>query len=78
MSQIEGLDETTSLVILSEIGLERSRWPTVQHCTAWLGRWPPHRVSGGKVLRRRTQSCAHRAATALRLAAAALPHSPSA
>ena len=74
LTQIEGLDETTSLVILSEIGLEMTRWPTVKHCTAWVGLCPHHRGSGGKVLSRRTKPCANRAATALRLAAAALPH----
>jgi transposase len=78
LSQIEGLDATTSLVILSEIGLEMRRWPTVKHCTSWLGLCPHHRVSGGKVLSRRTTACANRAATALRLAAAALHHSQSA
>jgi hypothetical protein len=71
------MDETTSLVILSEIGLDMSRWPTVKHFTSWLGRCPHHRVSGGQVLSRRTKPCANRAATALRLAAAALPHSQS-
>jgi hypothetical protein len=76
--QIEGLDETTSLVILSEIGLDMRRWPTVKPFPSWLGRCPHQRVSGGKVLRRRTKACANRAATALRLAAAALPHSQSA
>jgi len=74
LPQIEGLDATTALVILSEIGLAMPRWPTVQHCTSWLGLCPHHRVSGGKVRRRRTQPCAQRAATAFRLAAAALPH----
>jgi transposase len=78
LTQSEGLDETTSLVILSEMGLEMRRWPTVQHCTSWWGLCPHHRVSGGKVLSRRTKPCAHRAATALRLAAACLPHSQSA
>ncbi len=78
LPQIEGIDETTSLVILSEMGLERSRWPTVQHFTSWLGLCPHHRVSGGKVLSRRTKPCANRAATALRLAAACLHHSQSA
>ena len=63
------MDETPSLVILSEMGLERRRWPTVQHCTAWLGLCPHHRVSGGTVLRRRTTPCANRAATALRMGA---------
>jgi len=78
LTQIEGLDETTSLVILSEIGLDRHRWPTVKHFTSWLGLCPHHRVSGGKVLSRRTKPCANRAATALRLAAACLHHSQSA
>jgi transposase len=74
----EGIDETTSWVILSEIGLDRRRWPTVQHCTSWLGLCPHPRGSGGKVLRRRPTPCANRAATALRLAAACLHHSQSA
>lgn len=78
LSQSEGLDETTSLVIRSEIGLEMTRWPTVQHCTSCLGLCPHQRVAGGKGRRRRPKSCAHRAATALRRAAAALHHSPSA
>ena len=78
LTQIEGMDETTSLVILSEIGLDMTRWPTVKHFTSWLGLCPHHRVSGGKVLSRRTKPCANRAATALRLAAAALHHSQSA
>ena len=78
LTQIEGIDETTSLVILSEIGLDMTRWPTVKHFTSWLGLCPHHRVSGGKVLSRRTKPCANRAATALRLAAACLYHSQSA
>ncbi len=78
LTQSEGMDETTSLIILSESGLDMTRWPTVKHCTSWLGLCPHHRGSGGKVLSRRTKPCANRAATALRLAAAALPHSQSA
>jgi hypothetical protein len=49
LTAIEGIDEPTALTILSEIGLDRGRWPTVTHCTSWLGRCPHHRVSGGKV-----------------------------
>ena len=74
LTQIEGIDETTSLVILSAIGLERTRWPTVQHFTSWWGLGPHHRVSGGKVWSRRTTPCANRAAPALRLAAACFHH----
>ena len=75
VTQSEGMDATTALVILSEMGLDRTRWPTVHHCTSWLGLCPHHRVSGGTGRSRRTKPCANRAATACRRAAAAWPHS---
>src|SRR5262249_42271572 len=78
LSQIEGLDETTSLVILSEIGLDMTRWPTVKHFTSWLGLCPHQQVSGGKLVSRPTKSCANRPAKSLSIAAAALHHSQSA
>jgi transposase len=62
----------------SSIRKRSTSTPPVPHGTSWWGRCPPQRVSGGKVLRRRTTSWAHRAATALRRAAAALPHRQSA
>jgi transposase len=49
LTAMEGIDAPTALTIISETGLAMGRWPTVQHCTAWLGRCPPHRVSGGQV-----------------------------
>lgn len=78
LTAIEGIDDTTALILVSEIGFEMSRWPTVKHFASWLGLCPHQRVSGGKVLSRRTKLWAHRAATALRLAASCLPHSQSA
>ena len=78
LTAIEGIDEPTALTIISEIGLDMGRWPTVKHFTSWLGLCPHHRVSGGKVLSRGTKPCANRAATALRLAASSLHRSQSA
>lgn len=78
LTTIEGIDDTTALIIISEVGLDMSRWPTVKHFTSWLGLCPHQRVSGGKVLSRRTKSSANRVATALRLGAACLHHSHSA
>ena len=78
LTTIEGIDDTTALSILSEVGLAMSRWPTVKPCTSWLGLCPHQRVSGGKGLSRRTKSCANRVATALRLGAAWLHHRHSA
>ncbi len=78
LTVIEGIEESTALVVLSEIGTDMSRWPTVKHFCSWLGLCPNHRISGGKVLSRRTRPCANRAAAALRLAAYALHRSQSA
>jgi transposase len=78
LTAIEGIDDTTALIIVSEIGLDMSRWPTVKHFTSWLGVCPPQQVSGGKVLSRGTKPSANRVATALRLAASCLHHSRSA
>lgn len=74
LTAIEGIDDTTALMPVRAIGFERSRWPTVKPFASWLGWCPPHRVSGGKSLSRRTQVGAHRAATALRRAASGLHH----
>jgi transposase len=78
LTRIEGLDEATALIVISEIGLDMSKWPSEKHFTSWLGVSPHQRVSGGKVLSSRTRPTTNRAAAALRLAAASLHHSQSA
>ena len=49
LTTIEGIDDTTALIVVSEVGLDMSRWPTVKHFTAWLGLCPHQQVSGGTV-----------------------------
>jgi transposase len=49
LTAIEGIDEPTALTIISEIGLDMGRWPTMKHFTSWLGVCPHPQVSGGKV-----------------------------
>ena len=78
LTALEGIEEETALVILSEIGTDMSRWPSVKHFCSWLGLCPIHKVSGGKVLSRRVRPGANRVAVALRLAAGSLHHSQSA
>jgi hypothetical protein len=73
-----GMEAGTALIILSEIGTDRHRWPRVQHVWSWLGRCPQHQSSGGKVLSRRVRPGAQRVTVALRLAARSLHHSQSA
>jgi transposase len=78
LTAISGLQAQTALKVLSETGLDMTKWPTAKHFGSWLGLAPNNRVSGGKVLRRRTTPTANRAAAALRVAAQSLHRSKSA
>lgn len=78
LTRIDGINVTTALAVLSEVGTDMSRFPTVKHFTSWLTLCPGTRITGGKVLTGKTARGANRAAQALRLAAAALRSSQSA
>src|SRR3990172_7716388 len=69
---VNGLEAHPVLKELSETGLDISKWPNSKHFGSWLGLAPNNRVSGGKVLSRRTIPSANRTAAALRIAAQAL------
>ena len=78
LTTLEGIEAHTALVLLSAIGTDRHRWPSVQHVWSWLGLGPQHQIAGGKGLSRRVRPGAHRVTVALRRAARSLHHSPSA
>jgi transposase len=78
LTQIEGIEEGTALVVLSEIGLDMDRWPTAKHFCSWLGLCPQHKISGGRILSRKVRPGGNRAAQAFRLAARGLERSQSA
>lgn len=78
LTQIDGIDALTALKVISEIGLDMTRWPTGKHFASWLGLCPGNKVSGGKRSRMRSKPTANRAASALRLAAQGLVKSHSA
>jgi transposase len=64
LTQIDGIDVLSALQIISEIGLDMTRWPTAKHCAAGLGVCPGNKISGGKRYRSRTKPPANRAAAA--------------
>lgn len=74
-TQIPGIGTYTALKLISEVGLDMSRWPTEKHFVSWLTLSPNARISGGKLLSSRTQSSANRAARMLRLSAMSLARS---
>lgn len=78
LTALEGVGPTVALTVLTEVGPELSAFPSEKHFSSWLGLCPDHRISGGKILSRRTRRVVHRLSDVLRLAATALEHSASA
>ena len=78
ITAIEGIGPQVALVLLSEVGADVSKFPTVKHWTSWLGLCPDNRISGGKVLSCRTRRVINRLTDALRMAATTLERSKTA
>lgn len=78
LTQIDGIDALTVQKVISEIGTDMSRWPTVKHFTSWLRLCPNNKITGGKVQQRGVLPTTNRASTALRVASASLKKSDSA
>ena len=77
LTTMEGIDELHALTLVSELGSDFTKWPTVKHFTCWLGLCPNWQKTGGKVKSSRVRRGKNRAALALRLAAWSLMRSHS-
>jgi hypothetical protein len=77
LTRIDGIDVGVAQTVISEVGLDMTRWKTEAHFASWLGLCPDNRITGGKVIRKGTRHVVNRAATALRLAATTLLRSQS-
>ena len=77
-TQIDGIGALTVLVLVSELGLDPGKFPTVKHFTSWLGLCPGSRITGGKVKSSKTRHVVNRAANAFAVAAQTLSRSYSA
>jgi transposase len=75
LTRIGGIDVTTALKILAEIGVDLSRFESAKHFASWLGLCPGTRITGGKRISGATKRIANRVAQALKLAAQGLHRS---
>lgn len=78
LTRIDGINVTTALTVMAEVGTDMSRFPTSKHFCSWLGLCPGTRITGGKMMSGKTKRVVNRAAQALRMAASALRSSQSA
>ena len=77
LTQIEGINALTVLVVTSELGIDMSKFPTEKHLASYLGLSPNHKISGGKILKRSTRRVVNRVSQVLRMAALSLRTSSS-
>jgi transposase len=68
-TELPGIGPYAALKVISEVGLDMTRWPSEKHFTAWLTLSPNRKITGGKVLSSATLPSANRAARIFRIAA---------
>ena len=78
LTKIPGIKEQSAQIIISEVGLDMTKWKIEKQFCSFLGLCPDNSISGGKVLHRATRKVYNRAADALRLCAQSLAYSKSA
>jgi transposase len=75
LTRIGGIDVSTALKILAELGADLSSFKTSKHFASWLGLCPGTRITGGKRISGATKRIPNPVAQALKLAAHGLHHS---
>jgi hypothetical protein len=75
---VMGLSASSVQTIITAIGTDMERFPTVKPFCSWLGLAPRNDSAGGKVLRSRTRNVTNRATPAFRQAAPSVSGSDSA
>ena len=71
LTTLDGFDVLTVQSVISEVGLDVTKWPTEKHFSSWLGLCPNNKVTGGRVKDTRSKKVVNRAACAFRMAAQA-------
>jgi len=72
LTSLPGVGPSTALTMITETGLDMTRWKSPKHFASWLNLSPNNRVSGGKILNKRTRQGKNRAALTLRMAVSGL------
>lgn len=78
LTRIGGIEVTTAMKVLSEVGADMSRFKSAKQFASWLGLCPGTKISGGKMLSGASKRTANRAAQALRMVAVSLKSNQSA
>lgn len=79
LTRIDSISTTAANVVLTEVGLDLTDFPTEKHFVSWLRLSPNRQISGGKVLKKKRNAVgATRVANILRMCATCLERSQTA
>jgi transposase len=78
LTRIPGIETLTAQIVLTEVGVEVSSFPSEGNFSSWATVCPNNQKTGGKIRSRRTRKSGHRLAAALRVAAQTLSRSKTA
>jgi transposase len=75
VTKVFGISELTAIEIISETGINMSKWKTKKHFASWLNLAPNNRISGGKLLKSKKSKRKNKAGQAFLMAAFAVQRS---
>lgn len=77
LCEIDGINEVSTLELISEIGTDMTKWETGKHLVAWFNLAPNTKITGGKIISSKMQKKKNHAGQVLRMCASALWRSKS-
>ncbi len=78
LTQIDSINESAALTILSEIGTDMGSWKAEKNFASWLTLCPNNKITGGRIFQSRTRKSANRVRDVLCMCAQTLLNSQSA
>lgn len=78
LTKVPGLEVNTAFTVLTEVGIDMSKFPSEKNFASYLRLAPRNQKTGGRIIRRSTGKTNNRATTALRVAAQSLARSNTA
>jgi transposase len=75
VTQIAGINDSSAVELISEIGVNMDKWPTAKNFTSWLNLAPNNKTSGGKLLSSKIPKKKNRAGQIFKMAAFAVQRS---
>ncbi len=75
LTKIFGISELNPFEIISEVGVDMTKWPTAKHFTSRLNLAPNNRISGGRLLAHKKQKKINRDSQVFKMAAFSLQRS---